>query len=359
VRSCLPCLSRSMDFEQRVNIKFCFKLKKNAKEAHEMLKSVYGDNVVTLKTVYKWYERFKSGNESVEDEQRSGRPSTSKTDENVQKVSKLIRSNRRLTIRELTEELNISYGSVQSILTDNLQMRRVSAKFVPRLLTGEQKENRVSVCTELKDRLDAHPDFMAKIITGDESWVYGYDPETKIQSSQWKTSASPRPKKARQSKSNVKVMLIVFFDSEGIVRSEFVPRGTTVNSEYYKGVLQRLRNDVRRKRPEKWANGFLLHHDNAPCHTSLLIREFLAEKKVPVCPHPPYSPDLAPCDFWLFPKIKSVLKGKRFDTISDIERATTEQLKTLPKEAFQKCFQSWNQRWDKCITSQGEYFEGD
>ena len=75
-----------------------------------------------------------------EDEQRSGRPSTSKTDENVQKVAKLVRSDRRMTVRELTEELNISYGSVPSILTDNLQMRRVSANFVPRLLTDEQKE---------------------------------------------------------------------------------------------------------------------------------------------------------------------------------------------------------------------------
>lgn len=144
-----------------------------------------------------------------------------------------------------------------------------------------------------------------------------------------------------------------------MVRSNRRKQGTTVNYEYYKGLLQRLRNDVRRKRPEKWANGFLLHHNNAPCHTSLLIREFLAEKQVPVCPHPPYSPDLAPCDFWLFPKMKTVLKGKRFDTIPDIERATTEQLKALPKEAFQKCFQSWNQRWAKCIASQEEYFEGD
>ena len=62
------------------------------------------------------------------------------------------------------------------------------------------------------------------------------------------------------------------FDLHGIVRAEFVPRNTTVNSECYKGLLERLRNDVRRKRPEKWANGFILHHDNAPCHTSLLVR---------------------------------------------------------------------------------------
>lgn len=346
-----------MNFEQRVNIKFCFKLKKNAQDAHEMLRLVYGEEVMTLKTVYKWYERFKSGNESLEDSERIGRPLSSKKIENVQKVADMVRSNRRLTIREISEDLSISYGSVQSILTDNLQMRRVSAKFVPRILTEEQKENRVSVCTELKHRFDTNPDFMTKIITGDETWVYGYDPETKVQSSQWQTSDSPRPKKARMSKSNVKVMLIVFFDFEGIVRSEFVPKGTTVNSDYYKGLLQRLRNDVRRKRPEKWANGFLLHHDNAPCHTSLLIREFLAAKNVPVCPHPPYSPDLAPCDFWLFPKIKTVLKGNRFDTIPEIERATTEQLKAIPKQAFQNCFRSWYRRWDKCINSEGKYFE--
>jgi hypothetical protein len=74
-------------------------------------------------------------------------------------------------------------------------------------------------------------------------------------------------------------MLIVFFDIEGIVRADFVPRGTTVNSEYYKSLLERLRNDVRQKRPEKWKNGFVLHHDNAPCPTSPVIRQLLADKK--------------------------------------------------------------------------------
>jgi histone-lysine N-methyltransferase SETMAR len=106
-------------------------------------------------------------------------------------------------------------------------------------------------------------------------------------------------------------MLIVFFDLEGIVRSEIVPGGTTVNSAYYKGVLERLRNDVHRKRPQKWANGFVLHHDNATCHTSLLIHQ-LSDKKITACPHPPYSPDLAPYDFWLFPKLKLTMMGKRF-----------------------------------------------
>ena len=112
----------------------------------------------------------------------------------------------------------------------------------------------------------------------DETWVYGYDPETRVQSSQWKLPSSPRAKKACQSRSNIKAMMIFFWSFDGIVRAEFVPRNTTVNSEYYRGLLQRLRNDVRRKRPEKWANGIILHHDNAPCHTSLLIRQFLSNK---------------------------------------------------------------------------------
>jgi len=150
----------------------------------------------------------------------------------------------------------------------------------------------------------------------------------------------------------------VFFDLHGIVLAEFVPRNTTVNSEYYKGLLEHLK-DVRRKRPEKWANGFILHHDNALCHTLLLVWQFLSNKNIMVCPHPPYSPDLAPCNFCLFPRVKKTMKGKRFESVQDIEAATTAQLKILMKEDFQNCFRKWQEQWHKCVRSEGEYFEGD
>jgi len=187
--------------------------------------------------------------------------------ENVERVSEMIRSNRWLTIKEISEDLNISYSSVHIILTTDLNMRRVSAKFFPRVLTVEQKQQRLSISLELRDRAASDSSFLGNVVTGDETWVYDYDPETRVQSSQWKSPSSPRVKKARQSRSNIKVVMIVFFYLDGIVRATFVPRNTTVNSEYYKGLLERLRNDVCRKRPEKWANGFILHHDNAPCHT--------------------------------------------------------------------------------------------
>ncbi|CAN7975057.1 unnamed protein product, partial [Ixodes persulcatus] len=104
-------------------------------------------------------------------------------------------------------------------------MKRVAAKFVPRLLTAEQKQGRVEACCALKEESRSDPNFFSKVITGDETWCYGYDPESKQQSSQWKTSGSPRPKKARQVKSNIKTMLISFFDVKGVVHSEFVPQG--------------------------------------------------------------------------------------------------------------------------------------
>ena len=116
------------------------------------------------------------------------------------------------------------------------------------------------------------------------------------------------------------MLLVVFFDWKGIVHHEFVPRGQMVNKQLYQEVLVRLRDAVRRKRPELWENQtWKLHHDNAPAHTSLLIRSYLAKYQTSVLPHPPYSPDLAPADFFLFPKLKTTLKGQRFQTIEEIQ----------------------------------------
>jgi len=112
-------------------------------------------------------------------------------DDHVEKVLAVIRQNRRLTVREVTEVVGICKSSCHLILTDNLKMRRVAAKFVPRLLTDAQRENRVTVSQELFDRSNADENFLKNVIT----WVYGYDFETKVQSSQRMGNLSPRLKK--------------------------------------------------------------------------------------------------------------------------------------------------------------------
>lgn len=103
-----------------------------------------------------------------------------------------------------------------------------------------------------------------------------------------------------------------------------------------------------------------LHHDNAPSHTALVLRDHFAKNSIHIVPQPqPYLLDLAPCDFWLFPKLKRPLRGHRFDTIEEIRTESLRALKAIPKIDFNNCFEDWKKRWHKCIVSGGEYFEGD
>jgi hypothetical protein len=123
-------------------------------------------------------------------------------------------------------------------------------------------------------------------------------------------------------------------------------------------VLQRLHNAVWRKWCDNWQGQWFLHHDNAPSHSSLVVQQFHTEKSISVITQSPYSPDLAPSDFWLFPTLKMGLKGIRFTTMEDIKLNVTPEVWKVPKEAFRWCFQQWQDRRRNFCT-QGSYFEGD
>ena len=146
----------------------------------------------------------------MEDEPCTGRAPTSKTDDNVDIMRSLVRSEHRLTLRMISSDLNLNRFTVHQILTQDLDMRKVCAKMVPKNLTTEQA-NRRDVCLDLLDRLEREPEFFSHVITGDESWILEYDPETKRQSREWQTANSHRPKKARMSKSKIKSILIFLF----------------------------------------------------------------------------------------------------------------------------------------------------
>ena len=194
----------------------------------EMLTKVYGESAMSKTRVYEWHECFQDSREDVEDDERPGRPSISTTDENMKKIKEMVMNDRRITIREVADDVGMSIGSCHEIFSNVLGMKRVAAKFVPKLLNFEQKQRQMEVAQE-----------------------------------------------------------------------------------------------------------------------SLTI------------PQLPYSPDIAPCDFFLFPKIKITLKGRRFTAIGDIKSVSLKELKTIPKTEFEKCFEDWKKRWHKRIISNGDYFEGD
>ena len=153
-------------------------------------------------------------------------------------------------------------------------------------------------------------------------------------------------------------MLVICFDWQGVIHKEFVPEGETINAVYYKVVMERLLNRIRRVRPGMCESGdcFLLH-DSAPSHNATVFKQFLAQRKVSVPDHPPYSPDLALADYVLFPKVKSHLKGRLFDKISDIQTAVTSTLNTIAKDDFKKGTQKLYDRACLCVQLQGIYVE--
>ncbi|XP_075738867.1 protein GVQW3-like [Rhipicephalus microplus] len=209
---------------QRYCIKFCQKLGNSHVETISKIKTAFSEDAMNHTKIKEWYNRFKDGCTSVESKPRFGWPSTCPNDQIIAEVNAVVMRDRCVTTREIAEEVGINTFSAHSIMTEDLAMKRVTVQFVLKLLTMEQKQLRVEVSQDMPYFTSSDPNFMNTIITGDESWVYGYEPETISQSSQWKHSSSRRPKKARQVCSNVKVMLSAFLDFRGVLHYEYAPR---------------------------------------------------------------------------------------------------------------------------------------
>ena len=161
-------LVRRRSVEQRINLKFFVRLGKTPTEALNLLQEVCDDDAMSRTRLFEWHRRFKERREEVEDDHRSGRPSTSRTDENVKRVRQKMRGDRRLTVRMLAHELGINSERVWRIITEDLGMRKICAKMVPRLLNERQKNRRVQVSQDSLEQLETEPNLLKRVVTGDE-----------------------------------------------------------------------------------------------------------------------------------------------------------------------------------------------
>ncbi|CAH2009091.1 unnamed protein product, partial [Acanthoscelides obtectus] len=249
---------------------------------------VFGNEAPHQSTISRWYGEFKRGRVSLSDDFRVGAPETAVTQENVDDLRKLIIEERHVTYREIEASLKISKTSVQKILHAELGVRKLVSRWIPHL-----------------------------IVSGDESWIYCYEPENKRQSAVWMFQGEEKPTKQR-----------------------------TITADWYTTIcLPKVITELRKINPEK---RIILHQDNASSHTAQKTGQYLTEEKVELLDHPPYSPDLSPNDIFSFPKIKNRLRGQRFQS--------PEEAVDAFKNA-NKCFENWSERMQIRINLHGEYFE--
>ncbi len=239
--------------EQRAVIKFLVAQDKSPIQCWHDLQEVYGNRGLGKTRVCHWHKLFKMGGADTPtaDKKHPGCKRSSRTDANIEKVRTLLDDDRRKTIRELVVESGLSQGTVHRIIQKDLKFSWICAKFVPRLLTPPQMDHRASLTA---DNLSLFEEggraFLEQIVSGDETWLYCFDPQTKQRSSQWLPKGSKRPEKALRGKTaSKKVMLTLFFDMEGPILIHFLQQGDTVDTDEYCRVLARLRENVRLKRP--------------------------------------------------------------------------------------------------------------
>ena len=308
-------------------------------------------------SVFEWHKRFKESRESVGDDERCGRSKEVNTPELIGQIKNFMDKDRHVTIETISAQFDASVRTVHTIIREELKMWKICVKVVSRVLREDQKERHCHDSREIDGQAD--PTVLDAMVTCDESWIYCYDPENKRQSSQWKHAGSPRPKKARQSKSTHKLLMIPFFDSTGMIYMHWVPTGQTVNKEYYVEVLRGFRKRLRWKRPALFKLGqWHFHQDNAPVHNSILVTDYLTKIGIETVPQPPYSPDLDPCDFWLFPKLKEKLRSCCYGIIEEMKEAVMKIIDTLTQEDYHGAFQKLLEWYNKCIAARWDYFEG-
>ena len=285
-------VGRSVDKkdEIRAYIKARSKLGCSLKKLMTEISTAFGPTCVSYDTVRRWKKKFESGVESIKNTLKSGRPKSASRKEIVSKIKEIIEGDARFTVRDIARKVGISLSTVHLILKKHLKVRKISARWVPHLLSDEQKRQRVKVAKKL---LQMFPKYdkkqFANVVTGDETWVHYFEPVRKVSNKIWATKHSKRPIIAKRSFSTK--VLYAIFSGEGFAIKVPVKMGKSITGKYYKDVvLKKLKKYYQKRRPAPGFKHVRLLHDNAPAHTSAIVTAFLKKEKVTVLPHPPPPP---------------------------------------------------------------------
>ncbi|QQP54963.1 Mariner transposase, partial [Caligus rogercresseyi] len=218
---------------------------KNTAETKTWLEECYPDSAPSKATICRWFAEFKRGRVSTNGDKRSGRPKEVVTPENIKIIHKMILNDRKVKLIQIAETLKISKERVGHIVDEYWDMRKLCAKWVPRELTIDQKQQRIDdseQCLKLFNRNQF--EFLRRYVTMDETWLHHFTPESNRQSAEWTAYDEPNPKRGKTQQSAGKVMASVFWDAHGIIFIDYLEKGKPINSDYYIALLKRLNDEI-------------------------------------------------------------------------------------------------------------------
>ncbi|CAF4267146.1 unnamed protein product, partial [Rotaria sordida] len=254
--------------------------------------------LLLIETVARWAQWFREGREEIEDEERSGRPVTETTLDNIEEIRSIINDDPHVTIAELQEHTGLSYGTVHRILSDHLELRKITARYIPKQLMDYQRNERVRICKENLSKFTEGGWRLSDVITGDESWFFHQQTDRKVSNAAWVAKDDPLPTIIRRNKFAPKTLFCIFFKSTGPLLIHRVERGQTIDRHYYiENCLQPVIEEIKKQRPSSGTHAIKLHHDNGRAHVHQDVLDYLRSEKITIVQHPPNSPDLSPCDF--------------------------------------------------------------
>jgi histone-lysine N-methyltransferase SETMAR len=334
----------------RVLLRHYWKKGLTAAAATREICNVEGTDVLKENTAQWWFRRFNQGDTSLEDQERSGRPSVV----NKEEFRALVEQQPSTSTRRLSEELGHSQSTIVRHL-HNMGFVNKNPLRVPHELTNIQAQRRVDLCRKLLDN-PRDSRFWKRIVTGDEKWVFFRNSNG---GKQWLQPGQPAQQVVSSGRFEKKVMLCVWWNYEGPVHWELVPDGRAIDGNLYADQLQRVLDALSTRYPALLNRGrAILQHDNAPAHTSRRVKQKIQELQgIEVIPHPAYSPDLAPSDYHLFRSLSHFLRGRRFSSEEEVKTGIAEFFASKTPDWYRHGIEQLAERWLRVIENDGLYFE--
>lgn len=326
-----------------------FKVGLSAAESSRRICQAFGDNAVNERTARQWFQKFRSGDMSLNDAPRSGRPQA--LDDETLRAA--IESDSSQTCSELASHFQVTDETIRLHLHRIGKVYKLS-KWVPHSLSDANKQQRVAACLSLLTR-HRNASIFDRILTSDEKWVQ-YDTPKRFK--HWLSPRDPVPHAARPSLHPRKIMLCIWWTSRQVVHYELLSVGQTITAGLYSQQLERVHQALMHKEPALVnRKGVLLLHDNARPHVAREARDTIQRLGWETLPHPPYSPDLAPTDYHLFHSLDNHLRGKSFNNQPDLEKALTDFFASKTPEFYRDGIAQLASRWQKALDADGDYFE--